>query len=82
MVDVVIHDAAGQLVKRLFHGELREGDVCQKSWNGMSDPFGRAPASCATGEANPQGVPVAPGLYFVTVTTPAGRETARLAVSR
>jgi len=81
-VDVTVHDAAGQLVKRLFHGEIRAGDVCQKNWNGTSDPGGRAPASCNINDTNRQGRPVAPGLYFVTVTTPAGRETARVAVSR
>jgi hypothetical protein len=82
MVDVRIHDAAGQLVKRLFHGELKAGDICQKTWNGTSDPGGRAPSTCALGDANVRGSQVAPGLYFITVTTPAGRETARLAVSR
>ncbi|MEK7475931.1 MAG: hypothetical protein AAB152_09920 [Candidatus Coatesbacteria bacterium] len=82
LVDVTVHDAAGQLVKRLFHGELRAGDICQKRWNGTSDPGGHAPTSCSDSNTNPQGVAAAPGLYFVTVMTPAGRETARLAVSR
>ena len=66
MVEVTVHDAAGQIVRRLFHGELKPGDVTQRSWDGTSG----------------RGTPVSPGLYFVTVSTPAGRETARVAVSR
>ncbi len=80
-VDVKVHDAAGQLVKKVFHGDLEAGVICQKSWNGRSD-LGDAPATCGLGDTNPQGRPVAPGVFFVTVTTPGGRETARLAVSR
>jgi len=83
MVDVTIHDAAGQLVRRLYHGELYAGDICQRRWNGMSDPGGRAASTCDASDTNTGGgVPVAPGLYFVTVMTTAGRETARVAVSR
>jgi hypothetical protein len=81
LVDVKVHDAAGQLVKKVFHGELAGGVICQKSWNGTSD-MGDAPQTCSAGDNNPQGTPVAPGVYFVTVITPGGRETARLAVSR
>ena len=61
MVDVTVHDAAGQLVKKLFHGELVAGDICQKEWNGTSDPMNRPPSSCGLGDTNPQGVPAAPG---------------------
>jgi hypothetical protein len=81
LVDVRVYDAAGQLVKRLFHGELQAGVVCQKYWNGTSDQ-GRPPSTCDLGDANPQGAPVAPGVYFVTVSTPAGRERTALAVAR
>lgn len=80
-VDVKIHDAAGQLVKKVFHGDLPAGTICQKIWNGTSD-LGDAPQTCSQGDNNPQGTPVAPGVYFVTVISPGGRETARLAVSR
>ena len=81
VVEVRVHDAAGQLVKRLFKGELKVGEVCQKAWNGTSD-LGDPPATCSPEDANPQGSRVAPGVYFVTVMTPAGRETARLAIAR
>ncbi len=80
-VDLRIYDAAGQLVHRLYHGELRAGDICQKYWWGTSDANHPA-SSCDLQDVNPRGPAVAPGLYIVTVTTPGGRETARLAVSR
>lgn len=81
LVDVKVHDAAGQLVKKVFHGELAAGTICQKAWNGRSD-MGDAPQSCSQGDTNPQGTPVSPGVYFVTVIAPGSHETARLAVSR
>ncbi len=80
-VDLRIYDAAGQLVHRLFHGELRAGEVCQKYWWGTSDTANAA-TTCDLSDVSPRGPAVAPGLYIVTVTTPAGRETSRLAVSR
>ena len=70
---------AGDLV--MLNGELGAGTICQKTWHGTSD-MGDAPATCSQGDNNPQGTPVAPGVYFVTVMTPGGRETARLAVAR
>lgn len=79
-VELAIHDASGQLVKRLFRGELEQGVVCQKPWNGTSTG-GPPPAFCEM-DPNPSGTPVAPGLYFVTLMTPAGRQTARVAVAR
>lgn len=80
-VDVKVHDAAGQLVHRLYSGELKPGEICQKYWWGTADA-GNPATTCDLGDVNPRGPAVAPGLYIVTVITPAGRETARLAVSR
>jgi len=65
-VEVTVHDAAGQMVRKLFHADLVAGEVAQRNWD----------ATTARGN------PVSPGLYFVTVATPLGRETARVAVSR
>ena len=81
MVDVKIHDVSGQLVKRVFRGELKAGVICQKSWNGTSDR-GTPPANCDSGGDNLQGDQVAPGIYFVTSITPSGRQTVRVAVTR
>lgn len=65
VVEVKIHDAAGQLIRKLFLSEIQAGKVFQKSWDGRS--------SLDTA--------VAPGVYFVTAVTPSGRKTARLAVA-
>jgi len=66
MVSVEVHDAAGQYVRRLFKGELEATVVQETQWDGRNDG----------------GRQVAPGVYFITAVTPAGRRTAKLAVLR
>ncbi len=66
MVGVRVYDGAGQLVRELFHGELGADEIFQQNWDG-------------TGRDGRQ---VAPGVFFITVVTPDGSETLRLAVMR
>lgn len=66
LVEVKAHDAAGQSVKVLFRGELEGGKVYMMRWDGTDS----------------RGARVAPGVYFITATTPSGRQTKRVAVAR
>jgi hypothetical protein len=66
MVEVKVHDAAGQMVKGVFRGEYKGPQMLQVYWNGRDS----------------RGGSVAPGVYFVTAITPAGRQTRRIAVTR
>lgn len=66
MVELRIYDAAGQLVKGVFRGEVEGPQMLQVSWNGRDS----------------RGGSVAPGVYFVTAITPSGRQTGRVAVAR
>jgi len=66
MVEVKVYDAAGQMVKGIFRGEVKGPQMLQVVWNGR-DSRGNA---------------VSPGVYFVTAITPAGRGTGRVAVTR
>ena len=66
MVELRIYDAAGQMVKGVFRGEVKGPQMLQVAWNGR----------------DARGGSVAPGVYFVTAITPAGRQTGRIAVAR
>jgi hypothetical protein len=81
LVEVKVHDAAGALVRRLFRGELRSGEICHKTWNGTSDRTS-PPSGCDGIGSGLSGVQVSPGVYFITSVTPQGRQTLRVAVSR
>ena len=66
IVEIRVYDAAGQLVKGVFRGEVKGSQMLQVAWNGRDT----------------RGGSVAPGVYFVTAITPSGRQTGRVAVAR
>ena len=83
IVEVKVYDASGTLIRRLFRGELLAGEVCQKMWNGTSDrSIPPEVPGCGGIDSGLPGSRVAPGVYFITVITPQGRRTVRVAVAR